>query len=315
MPATSNLPQRSGKASLYDGGTREPCIIVWPGKIAAGSTNDALFQSTDFYPTLLAMCGLRPKDGVKLDGMDQSGMLAGGARVRDRLFCHFPHGSEGQAESIPGFKPGSYVRKEDWKLVRFFADNEDGSDRLELYDLKQDPGESKDVAQSRPEVVKELNGLLDGFLSDTEAVIPVRNPGYGKAPKVAGDPLQGWKARSCEAVVKDGILTMKAKGVEPFLGYAAGGMKGPTMVAMRVRCAEGGAGHVDWIPSGVAKSGADVNSVPVVLKGGDWEEVAVTIPAEGPLGIVRLYLPAATQPVEVDWIELRASGKPTRWGF
>ena len=143
QPATSNLPQRSGKASLYDGGTREPMIVVWPGKTKPGTVNDALFQSTDFYPTLLSMVGLKPHAEVKLDGLDQSRTLFGEPSPRDRLFCHFPHGTPNQAQSIPGMLPGTYVRKGDWKLLRFYADNDDGSDRFELYDLRHDEGESK----------------------------------------------------------------------------------------------------------------------------------------------------------------------------
>src|SRR5262249_32965871 len=202
-PATSNLPQRSGKASLYDGGTREPCIVVWPGKIGAGSAHDALFQSTDFYPTLLTMCGLKPHADLKLDGLDQTPTLLGQPSPRDRVFCHFPHGGTAQAREIPGFLPGTYVRKGDWKLIRFYADNDDGTDRFELYNLSEDLGESNNRAQAEPGRVRELNALIDGFLRDTEAVLPVRNPAYGQGVAVAvaaaDDPLQGWKARQCEA--------------------------------------------------------------------------------------------------------------------
>jgi arylsulfatase A-like enzyme len=183
-PATSNLPQRSGKASLYDGGTREPCIVVWPGKVEAGSVNDALFQSTDFYPTLLTMCGLKPHADLKLDGLDQTPTLLGQSSPRDRVFCHFPHGSTAQAREISGFLPGTYVRKGDWKLIRFYADNDDGSDRFELYNLRDDVGESNNLAQTEPGRVRALNALIDGFLRDTEAVIPVRNPAYGKSARL-----------------------------------------------------------------------------------------------------------------------------------
>ena len=75
IPATSNLPLRSGKASLYEGGTREPFIFTWPGKAKAGATSDILFQSVDFYPTLLSFAGLTPRAGLKLDGYDQSKAL------------------------------------------------------------------------------------------------------------------------------------------------------------------------------------------------------------------------------------------------
>ncbi len=178
MPATSNLPQRSGKASIYEGGTRVPFIIVWPGKTKPGTTNDALFQSTDLYPTLLSMCGIKPRADVKPDGFDQSRTLLGAPSPRDRVFCHFPHGSANQSQQIPGFLPSTSVRKGDLKLIRFFTDNEDASDRLELYDLKNDAGEKNNLAAEQPELVAELNELISGFLKDTEAVVPVRNPNF-----------------------------------------------------------------------------------------------------------------------------------------
>jgi arylsulfatase A-like enzyme len=322
MPATSNLPQRSGKASLYEGGTREPCIIVWPGKVKPGSVNHSLIQSTDFYPTLLTMCGLKPKPGLKLDGFDQSGTLLGQTSPRDRVFCHFPHGTPAQAANIPGFLPGTYVRKGDWKLIRFHADNDDGSDRLELYNLKDDAGEERNLAAGKPEIVRELNELISSFLKDTDAVVPLRNPKYkgGDAGKAGAnstpgaDPLQGWKARSCEATVKDGILTVVGKGAAPFLGVSAG-MSGPAAVTFHARCANGGDGRIEWVKTGADGKPANPQSVPYAMKAGDWQDVAVNIPASGPLGILRIYLPAQAQTVELDWVELRGVGKSRRWDF
>ena len=96
-----------------------PASSSGPGKVKPATVNEALLQSTDFYPTLLAMCGVKPHADVKLDGFDQSGTLLGKASPRDRVFCHFLHGSTNQAESIPGFLPGTYVRQGDWKLNPF----------------------------------------------------------------------------------------------------------------------------------------------------------------------------------------------------
>ena len=318
MPATSNLPQRSGKASLYEGGTREPLIVVWPGKTKPGTTTDALFQSVDFYPTLLAMCGLKPYADIKLDGFDQSRVLVGQPSPRDRVFCHFPHGGPKQAEMIPGSLPGTYVRRGDWKLIRFFADNDNGSDRLELYNLREDAGESKNLTAERPELACELNRLIDDFLRDTEAVIPVRNPAYrpdspGQARRE--DPLQGWKARNCDATVKSGIVTVTGKGPNPFLGVGAGKARGPATIGLRVRSANGGKGKIEWLPSGAGTSAAEVKSVPFSLKGGAWEELRVVLASQGPFGIVRIYLPAQDQAVDVDWIELKGAGKLQRWDF
>lgn len=315
MPATSNRPLRSGKASLYEGGTREPCIICWPGKTKAGTTSDILFQSLDFYPTLLAMCGLQPPASVKPDGFNQIPALLGQGAVRDRIFCHFPHGSAHQAILMPGCQPGTYVRRGDWKLIRFFADNDDGSDRLELFNLKDDLGETKNLAAEKPELVRELNELISGFLNDTDAVIPVRNPNYDKATAVV-DPLQGWKAHQCAAAIKDGALVITGTGAAPFLGVGAGRAAGPSVVKLHVHCAPGGAGKVEWL--GVGKAGAKPppKSVPFEIKAGDWQTITVELPAKGQLGIVRLYLPAEKEPVEISWIDLNpTNGKPERWVF
>lgn len=178
LPVTSNRPLASGKASIYEGGTRVPGIVVWPGRIKPGTVDAALFQSVDWFPTLLAMCGLPSPPDVKFDGVDQVPALLGKGPVRDRVFCHYPHGAPGSHADIPGYLPAASVRLNDWKLIRFFADNDDGSDRFELFNLTDDPGEAKNLAGENPERVGELNELLTGFLRDTEAVIPVHNTGY-----------------------------------------------------------------------------------------------------------------------------------------
>jgi hypothetical protein len=61
-----------------------------------------------------------------------------------------------------GFLPGTSVRRGDWKLIRFYADNDDGSDRFEFYNLVDDVGESKNLAAQRPERIAELNALING---------------------------------------------------------------------------------------------------------------------------------------------------------
>ncbi len=312
MPATSNFPLKSGKASLYEGGTREPCIVLWPGRTKAGTTSDALFQSVDWFPTLLAMTGAKPREDLKFDGMDETSAILGTGAPRDRVFCHFPHGGHNAAELMPGYKPGAYVRKGDWKLIRFFADNEDGSDLLELYNLKDDIGETKNLAAEKPELVRELNQLLSDFLRETDAVIPIRNPNYKKESAISADPLQGWKARGCDAVVTNGIVTITGKNNAPFLGVGAN-VSGKATVKFRARCANGGDGKIEWLTPGT--NSASAKSVPFTLTAGDWQTATVNVPADGAIGILRIYLPAQKQAVDIDWIEMKAAGKPRRWEF
>jgi arylsulfatase A-like enzyme len=180
IPATSNLPFRSGKASLYEGGTREPGIVVWPGKVKPGTTADFLMQSTDIYPTILGACGVAPTSDQKVDGFDQTTALTGGSSPRTQIFCHFPHGDAQRGAIMDGFYAGSSIREGDLKLIRFYARADDGSDELELYNLAQDPGERHNLATERPEIASRLNKLLQRQLADNKAIIPRLNPDYGK---------------------------------------------------------------------------------------------------------------------------------------
>lgn len=179
IAATSNAPLRGGKASNYEGGTRVPCFVAWPGKTRQ-RTSDALVCSVDWFPTLVSMTGIAPKTMPKLDGVDQTPAILGRKSVRDTIPVHFPHGNEVQESRIPGFWPATWVRKGDRKLIRFYAKNDDGTDRLELYDLRSDVGESTNLADAEPATVAELTALIDAFLNDTDAVVPKVNPRFKK---------------------------------------------------------------------------------------------------------------------------------------
>jgi arylsulfatase A-like enzyme len=170
---TSNAPLRGGKAMLYEGGTREPSIVVWPGTATPGSICDEIISSIDYYPTLLEMTSLAPRQAVKFDGVSFVPALKGGKLSREATFCHFPHYTP-----ATGGRPGTYVRKGDWKLIRFYCDNEDQTDRCELYNIKDDISETWNLASKMPAKVTELNILIDRFLKDTGAMVPKPNPDY-----------------------------------------------------------------------------------------------------------------------------------------
>jgi arylsulfatase A-like enzyme len=326
IPATSNHPYRSGKASLYDGGTREPGIVVWPGKIKPGTTADFLIQSTDLYPTLLNVCGAKPRADQQTDGFDQTAALTGGASPRTRIFCHFPHGSAARDAVMDGFYAGSYVREGDLKLIRFYARSDDGSDELELYDLSQDPGERHNLVREKPEVVAQLSRLLDQFLADTQAVIPQFNPDFGKvardsqvAPKkrAAADDLPGgWKNRAGAAIVREGFLSVRSKGGGSFLGVSAGLSAGTARLAFRIRAPQAGEGKVALLAA--AGAGAtETLSVPYKVSGeSEWETVTVDLTVKEKSTILRLYLPAGSAAVDLDEIILTPpQGEPRRWNF
>lgn len=310
IPATSNAPLRSGKASIYEGGTREPLIVVWPGHTQAGSVTDALLSSVDFFPTILEMCGL-PAPGHRVDGVSQAPAILGKGPVRTQVFCHFPHGGENQAQQIPGFLPSAYVRDGDWKLIRFFAANPDGTDRFELYNLRDDIGETRNLATEHPDIVGRLAKSLEEFLKDTEAVIPQVNPDY-RGPQPA-DPLMGWKNRGCTATIAAGLLRLQAQNAAPFLGFGVGRQNGPVQVTFRIQVAQAGEGKIEWIPPGAAQGAAQ--SVPYTVTGAEMTTVTVHVPWEQPVGILRIYLPTGTAAAEIDWIELQTPSGKRRFDF
>lgn len=331
---TSNRPLRGGKATMYEGGTRVPCVIAWPGVTRPGSRSDAMIQSEDYYPTLLAGLGLAPAEGQRFDGLSILPALRAQLLVDRALVQYFPHNPP-----VPDWLPPSVsVHRGDWKLIRIFHGGQQGSHRYLLFNLRDDPGEKNNLAAQQPERVRELDAMVERFLAETEAVTPRPNPAFdpaayrpdleGKpAAKVGakargakkpaaqdGDPaLQGWKARACTATVKDGILNLSRLTDSSFLGFAAGKHGGPARVTFLIKAAAA-TSHVDWLSGG---PGTEARRAPFNIRGTGWEEISVELPATGPLGVVRLYLPAQTQPIQIDWIEIasRNSPKPTRTGF
>jgi arylsulfatase A-like enzyme len=309
IPATSNAPLRSGKASIYEGGTRVPCIVVWPGKVRPGSTSNALLSSVDLFPTILEMCGI-PLPEHPLDGLSQVPALLGKGQPRQFVFCHFPHGGANRDNRIDGFLPSAYIREGDWKLIRFFAAGPNGEDRFELYNLREDIGETRDRSGEEPERVQQLAEKLNTLLQQTEAVIPVFQPATLPTPNPK-DPLLGWKPRGCEAEVRDGRLLIRSTSASPFLGYALGQIRGPVQVRLEIRVDQGEKGRIEWLPPPDRQSHRQEFRV---IRDG-FQTVAVEVPWDKPVGIIRIYLPSGSKLAEISWIEISAPSGVRRFEF
>lgn len=315
-PPTDNTPLRDGKGTLYEGGTRVPLMWSWKGRIPAGTTSSAVVGHIDLYPTLVDLLGLARPAQQKWDGVSYATVLKQtGTFDRESFFNYFPHGGS------PGRAGGVWVRSGDWKLLRWFGLPADDEARHEMYNLKDDLGETKNVAAAQPALVKKLSAQIDAFLADTGATYPRPNPAYKPAAAnvtaTSADPLEGWKPRQCEAVVKDGLLTITGTGRPGtiFLGHGMAKATGPVDVKLRVRAPTAGEGKIEWLPGGATDS-ANAKSVAFEVPAGDWREIKVSVPANGPLGVLRLYLPAGEKPLDVDWIEISGKNlKTERWEF
>jgi arylsulfatase A-like enzyme len=171
---THNAPLRAGKGYPYEGGIRVPFIVRWPAVVPPATVSHAMAIGLDVLPTVAAAVGLalppdRPIDGVSL--LDH--LRSGAAKALDRqaLYWHFPHYRNGH--EIP---PYSVVRNGDWKLIRW----SDGP-RFELYNLREDLSEAKDLAAVMPGRVSELDAQLSKWLVSVGAKQPRRNPDYRPA--------------------------------------------------------------------------------------------------------------------------------------
>jgi arylsulfatase A-like enzyme len=276
---TTNLPLRNGKGSIYEGGTREPLVVAWPGRVERGSRSDAIAQSIDFFPTVLEMVGLKPAPGQVLDGVSLIPALTkSGPLAREALYCDYP--VYGPAT---GNLPSCWVRRGDWKLIRFYCDGPGQSDRFELYNLKDDIGETTNLADSQPSLVGELDALIDRHLKDTDALVPIRNPAYrpGSARWVG---IPGSKV-----AIENGNLVVTSTGTDPCLiarDLAIG--HGPFAFEFRMKSDGRGAGQVSWAATAGEGFARDRSVDFAIEHDGRWHDYRVALPAGATINVLRI---------------------------
>ena len=162
---TSNAPFRGGKSELYEGGLRIPLVVHWPEHIQAGTVSSLPTQATDWYPTLLEAAQIRADSQQQLDGASILEVLKGKRATLDRstLAWHYPLD---RPHFLGGFSGGA-IRDGDYKLIQRF---ETGA--LELYQLKDDPGESNNLAATLPAKTTQLASQLREWRDQVGARLP-----------------------------------------------------------------------------------------------------------------------------------------------
>ncbi len=309
---TSNLPLRGGKATMYEGGVRGPAIVVYPGVVKQGSRSDDVIQSSDFYPTLLELVSIKPQPGQAFDGVSIVPALNGKPLDREAIFTYFPH-----QPRVPDWLPAAVsVHRGDWKLIRLFHGGENGQHRWKLFNLRDDIGEEHDLAAQHPQRVQELDALIEKFLTETGAVVPVINPNFdpstyhpeleGKAtpkgsapakrPKRTASsrkPVAGWlPSGDCTLSINDGSLVVMSTGGDPHLSYdlpSAIDAESFTLLFTLVSSAAG-KGQVFWREQGV-KSAAyhrDRSESFEVNSDGQTHDYAIELAAKHPIVAVRI---------------------------
>ena len=158
-------PLRGGKGGpKYEGHMRVPTLTWWPGTIQGGTTTKAIGVTTDLLPTFAKLTGSKIPNDRMIDGKDIDGILLGKKGVKSPHKIHY--------YEVDG------IRKGDWKMVKKKVK---GKIIRELYDLSKDLGEKKNLAQSMPKLVEELDQLLVQHAASIEANL--RPPAYSRNPK------------------------------------------------------------------------------------------------------------------------------------
>lgn len=161
----NNTPLRSGKGSTYEGGIRVPLIVRGPG-VATDKQSDTPVISSDLFPTLLDAASISERPDGPTDGLSLASIFENPNETldRDSLYFHYPH-------YYHTTTPVTALRKGDWKLLEYYEDN-----RIELYNLNEDLGETSNLAASRPDLAAQLQAELHEWRSQIGALHPEPNP-------------------------------------------------------------------------------------------------------------------------------------------
>ncbi|MBT8484648.1 MAG: arylsulfatase [Phycisphaerae bacterium] len=140
-------PLRGHKGTLWEGGIRVPMIARWPGRIAAGVVTDHISAFPDVLPTLMELCGGPTPIGI--DGLSFAPTLLGDGEQREHAYLYWEHPEGGQEQAI---RVGRHKA-----IRRGLKKNPDAP--FQLFDLETDIGESTDLAETHPDIVRELRSL------------------------------------------------------------------------------------------------------------------------------------------------------------
>jgi len=169
-----NVPLRGAKGSVWEGGTRVPAILRWPGRLRGGQTSEQLISVMDVFPTLAAAAGVQPANKLPLDGVNLwPEISSGGCRTRENILL--------AVETQRAFQYGLFHRE--WKLVSEWP-VKGGEPQNHLYRIDEDPEEQHDLAAKYPAVVKDLAARVEAW----RALYPAGGV------RAASNPPQGWKA-------------------------------------------------------------------------------------------------------------------------
>lgn len=168
VPELGPIPTSAGslrkwKGFTYEGGIRVPTLMAWKGQLPASQTCDQYFMNTDYTPTILEMLG--QKSDVSPDAQSFYTLLKNPTVKHERgpIFWHYPHFSNQTS------RPSGAIRLGDWKLTKSYETNQ-----IELFNLRTDESESKDLSKTNTQKAQELHQKLNDWLKKVDANMPIK---------------------------------------------------------------------------------------------------------------------------------------------
>ncbi len=167
LQVTTNAPLRAGKSFHYEGGIRIPMVVSAPGMLPKGKVIDEPVISYDYFTTFCDMLSISPKKiNQKLDGISMWPLWTGKKDTLKKraLYWHYPL-------EDPRFikeRSAAAIRYGDWKLIQFYY-----TGNLELYNLKNDISETKNILSEHLDIATNLMKMLNKWRNDVGAVVPV----------------------------------------------------------------------------------------------------------------------------------------------
>ena len=217
---------------------------------------------------------------------------------------------------------GISVRDGDWKLIRRYTRRPDQYEGLvELFNLKDDLGESRNLAAEMPEKVAEFDKLIEAHFEKTGGLPPKPNPDHqprAVAPTQSKSPTQGLVPKQCRIDPIEGGIRVVPQGGQPFLGTAQVKLEGPITLHLQARGVDGksGTGRVQWRTQAQSEFPATGQTVDFEVSASTtWQDITVQAPVEGRSELLRLHVPASDG-LEIRSISWKAQdGKSVQWDF
>ena len=162
---THNYPLRGAKGSAYEGGVREPMIVKWPGVTTANTSTEEPVIIEDFFPSILEMAGIKNYETTQtLDGISFVPALKNENMADRDMYWHYPNK---WGEYSDGCEAYSSIRSGDYKLIYRWANS-----AFELYNIKNDIGERKNLMATEKDKATELAKKLSDYLRSVDAQRP-----------------------------------------------------------------------------------------------------------------------------------------------